>query len=159
MMNTGRLGTAVIIASLIAAPLPASAASLAGLRDLVGTWKCAYRAGATSLPYAARYAYDSDAQVLREDVSIAGGGDEELLAYDATHRMWSVVVFDGHGSTYVMRGAGSDPRHFAYHSVYPDASIGVRFDRVSASEYTLRGTVRMGGKTTSSIDTCLRSAR
>jgi hypothetical protein len=106
MMNTGRLGTAVIIASLIAAPLPASAASLAGLRDLVGTWKCAYRAGATSLPYAARYAYDSDAQVLREDVSIAGGGDEELLAYDATHRMWSVVVFDGHGSTYVMRGAG-----------------------------------------------------
>jgi hypothetical protein len=158
MRNRGLV--AVTLATLLLAetlPAPAAPATpLAGLRDLVGAWKCTYRAGSTSLPYDARYAYDGDAQVLREDVALPGGGDEELLAYDTAHRMWSVVVFDGHGSTYVMRGPGSDPRHFAYRSVYPGASIAVRFDRVSAAEYTLHGTVRMGGKTIASVDTFLR---
>jgi hypothetical protein len=55
-----------------------------------------------------------------------------------------------------MRAPGSDPKHIAYRSVYPDASIAVTFDRVSATEYTLRGTVRSGGKTIASVDTCLR---
>jgi hypothetical protein len=68
-------------------------------------------------------------------------------------------VFDDAGTTTIMRAPGADPDHVAYHSFYPDASVAVRFDRVSATEYTLHGTVRSGGKTTVNVDTCLRDAR
>ena len=57
-----------------------------------------------------------------------------------------------------MRAPGSDPNHIAYRSVYPDASIAETFDRMSSTKYTLHGTVRSGGKTTTSVDTCLRGA-
>ena len=137
--------------------LPATAAPLAGLHFLVGSWKCTYRAGASRFAYDAAYAYDSDGHILRQTASWAGGGDEELLAYDAQHG-WTVVVFDAQGTATVMRGTGSDPRHFAYRSVYPDASIAVTFDRISATTYTLHGTVHTGGKTIASVDTCLRDA-
>ncbi len=147
----------VALAALVmAAPLPATASPLAGLHYLVGPWKCTYRAGAASLAYDATYAYDRNGGILREIASWTGGGDEELLAYDAQHRGWTAVVFDDHGTSTIMRGPGSDPNHFAYRSVYPDASIAVTFDRVSATEYTLHGTVRSGGKTITSVDTCLR---
>jgi hypothetical protein len=146
-----------MLASLVlAAALPAS--PLAGLHDLVGTWNCTYRAGTVRLAYAATYAYDLDGHTLREIATWTGGGDEELLAYDA-RRGWTAVVFDDQGTTTIMRAAGRDPNHIAYRSFYPDASIAVRFDRISATEYTLHGTVRMGGKTIASVDTCLRSAR
>jgi hypothetical protein len=111
------------------------------------------------LPYDATYAYDLDGHTLREIASWAGGGDEELLAYDAHRGGWTAIVFDDHGSATIMRATGSDPRHIAYRSVYPDASIAVRFDRISATEYTLHGTVRSGGKSITSVDTCLRGAR
>jgi hypothetical protein len=135
--------------------LPATAAPLAELHDLVGPWKCTYRTGAVRFPYDATYAYDRDGHTLRETASWAGGGDEELLAFDA-HRGWTAVVFEDQGTTTILRGTGSNPNHIAYHSVYPDASIAERFDRVSAKEYTLHATVRSGGKTTVSADTCVR---
>jgi hypothetical protein len=148
-----------MLASLmLAVALPATAAPIAGLHYLVGTWSCTYRAGASHFPYKATYAYDVDGGVLREIASWSGGGDEELLAYDAHHSRWTAVVFDGQGTATVMRAAGSDPNHIAYDSVYPDASLAVTFDRISATEYTLHGTVRMGGKTITSVDTCLRAA-
>jgi hypothetical protein len=141
----------------LAAALPVTAAPLAGLHFLVGTWKCTYRAGAARFVYDAVYAYDRDGHTLRETAAWTGGGDEELLAHDA-QRGWTVVVFDDTGTATVMRGTGSDPNHFAYRSVYPDASIAVRFDRLSNAEYTLHATVRSGGKTTASVDTCSRDA-
>jgi hypothetical protein len=144
---------------VLAAALPATASPLAGLHYLVGRWKCTYRAGAARLAYDAVYAYDLDGRTLREIASWAGGGDEELLAYDAQRGGWTAVVFDDHGSTTVMRATGSDPSHVAYRSSYPDASIAVTFDRVSTTEYTLHGSVRAGGKTITSIDTCLRAAQ
>ena len=93
---------------------------------------------------------------MREIASWTGGGDEELLAYDAQRGGWTAVVFDGQGTATIMRATGSDPNRIAYRSVYPDASIAVTFDRVSATEYTLHATVRSGGKTITSVDTCLR---
>jgi len=151
----------VLLAFLVlAAASPAAAAApLAGMHYLVGTWKCTYRAGAASLAYDATYAYDLDGQTLRQIASWTGGGDEELLAYDAQHRGWTAIVLDGHGTATTMRATGSDPNHIAYRSVYPDASLAVTFDRLSATEYTLHGTVRSGGKTITSVDTCLRGAR
>jgi hypothetical protein len=147
-----------MLASLVlAAVLPATAAPLAGLRSLVGRWNCTYRAGTVRFAYAATYAYDRDAQTLREIATWTGGGDEEVLAYDAQHGAWTAVVLGG-GSATVMRATGRDPNHIAYRSVYPDASIAVTFDRISATEYTLHGTVRSGGKTITSVDTCLRAA-
>jgi len=142
---------------VLAAALPVPATPLAGMHYLVGTWNCTYRAGAARLAYAATYAYDRDGHTLRQIATWAGGSDEELLAYDAK-RGWTVVVVDDQTAT-VMRGTGSDPNHFAYRSVYPDASIAVTFDRISATEYALHGTVRSGGKTITSVDTCLRGAR
>jgi hypothetical protein len=138
--------------------LPATAAPLAGLHYLVGTWNCTYRAGAARLAYNATYVYDREGHTVRQIDSWAGGGDEELLAYDA-QRGWTAVVFDDQGTATIMRATGTDPNHIAYRSVYPDAGIAVTFDRVSATEYTLHGTVRSGGKTITSVDTCLRGAR
>ena len=150
----------MILASLVlAAALPAKATPLAELHYLVGTWNCTYRAGAARLAYDATYAYDPDAHTLREVASWAGGSDQELFEYDARRGGWTAVVLDGQGTATVMRATGSDPNHIVYRSVYPDASIADTFDRVSATEYTLHATVRSGGKTIASVDTCLRSAQ
>jgi hypothetical protein len=161
MRNVGYLGIVAMLASLVlAAALPATAAPLAGLHYLVGTWNCTYRAGAVRLGYDATYAYDHHGHTLRQIASWgAGGGDEELLAYDAQRGGWTAVVLDDQGTATVMRATGRDPNHIAYRSVYPDASIAVTFDRISATEYRLHATTRSGGKTISSVDTCLRSAR
>jgi hypothetical protein len=160
MQFPGQVGVVLILASfLLAAALPATAAPLAGLQYLVGPWKCTYRAGAARLAYDATFAYDLDGHTLREVASWAGGGDEELVAYDAHPGAWKAVVFDDHGNTTVMRAPGSNPNHIAYRSFYPDATIAVTLDRVSATEYTLHGTVRSGGKTITSVDTCLRDGR
>jgi hypothetical protein len=154
------MGIVVLVAAIVpVAALPATTAPIAGLHYLVGTWKCTYRAGAAPFAYDATYVYDRDGHTLRLTTSWAGGGDEELLAYDAQHRGWTAVVFEDQGSATILRGTGSDPSHIAYHSVYPDASIAEKFDRVSATEYTLHATVRSDGKTTASVDTCLRGAR
>jgi hypothetical protein len=148
----------VVLATLVlAAALPATPAPLAGLHYLVGTWKCTYRAGAARFAYAATYAYDRDGHTLRLTASWAGGGDEELIAYDA-QRGWTAVVLEDQGTATIMRATGSDPSRIAYRSVYPDAGIAETFSRVSATEYTLHATVRAGGKTTASVDTCLRAA-
>ena len=142
-----------------AAVAPAAATPLAGLHFLVGSWNCTYRAGAVRFAYHATYAYDLEDRTLRQVTSSTGYGDEELLTYDAQRRGWTAVVLDDQGNATIMRAAGSDPDHIAYRSVYPDASIAEVFDRVSASEYTLHATVRSGGKTTTSVDTCLRDTQ
>ena len=160
MTNPGYVRIFAMLASIVlAAALPASAAPpVAGLHYLVGTWNCTYRAGAVRFVYAATWAYDRDGHTLRESASWTGGGDEELVAYDAK-RGWTAVVFDDQGTTTIMRATGSAPSHIAYRSVYPDASIAVTQDRTSATEYLLHATVRSGGKTITSVDTCLRAAR
>jgi hypothetical protein len=145
----------MLVFSVLDAALPATAAPIAGLHYLVGSWKCTYRAGAARLAYNATWAYDLDGHSMRQIDSWAGGGAEELLAYDA-HRGWTAVVFDGQGTATVMRAPGSDPNKISYHSVYPDASIAVTFGRISAKEYALHATVRSGGKPINSVDTCLR---
>ena len=148
-----------MLASLVlAAALPATATPLARLNYLVGTWNCTYRAGAVRMAYDDTYVYDRDGHALRQIASWAGGGDEELLAYDAKRGGWTAVVLD-QGTATILRATGSDPNHIAYRSVYPDASIAEMFDRISATEYRLHATVRSGGKTITSIDTCLRGAR
>jgi hypothetical protein len=147
----------VMLASIVlAATLPAKPAPIAGLHYLVGTWKCTYRAGTTTLPYDATYAYDLEGQVLRQTTTFAGGSAEQLLAYDA-HGTLTVVVFDNQGSTTIMRGSGGDTKRFAYRSTYPkDPSIADTLDDISPTEYTLHATVLSGGKTIHSVDTCLR---
>ncbi|MGB6986156.1 MAG: hypothetical protein WBD74_09320 [Candidatus Aquilonibacter sp.] len=150
----------IILASFVlAAALPAAPAPLAGMHYLVGAWNCTYRAGTERLAYDATYAYDSNGHILRQIASSAAGGDEELVAYDAHRKGWTAVVIDDQGNATTMRATGSDPNHIAYRSVYPGATIAVKFDRVSATEYTLHGTVRMGGKTITSVDTCKRATR
>ena len=151
------MGIVVMLASLVlAAALPATPAPL--VHYLVGTWNCTYRAGTVRMAYDATYIYDRDGRTLREIASWAGGGDEELLAYDARRGGWTAVVLD-QGTATILRATGGDPNHIAYRSVYPDASIAETFDRISTTEYALHATVRSGGKTITSVDTCLRGAR
>lgn len=149
---------AVMLAFLVPAPvLPAAATPLAGMHYLVGTWNCTYRAGAVHLAYDATFAFDSNGHTLRQIDSYGGGSAEELLAYDAQRSGWTAIVLDDHGTATIMHATGKDPNHIAYRSTYPDASVAVTFDRVSATKYTLHGTVRAGGKTITSVDTCLRA--
>lgn len=150
----------MVLASLVlAAALPATASPVARLHYLVGTWNCTYRARAVRFAYTDTYAYDLDGHTLRQIASWSGGGDEEVLAYDAQRGGWTAVVLDDQGTATILRATGSDPNHIAYRSVYPDASIAVTFDRISATRYTLHATVRSGGKTITSVDTCSRGAR
>lgn len=147
----------MLAALIFAAALPATPSPLAQMQYLVGTWNCTYRAGATTFLYNNTYAYDLHGALLRQTATWTGGGDEELVAYDGAHHGWTAVVFDGAGTTTIMRGTGSDPYHVTYRSVYPDASINETVDRLSATQYTIHATVRSGGKTTTSVDTCLRA--
>ncbi len=152
------LATVVIVASLLVALVtPAAATPIAGLHYLVGSWKCTYRAGAVVFPYDATYVADRDGHTLREIASWAGGGDEELIAYDAK-RGWTAVVFDDQGTTTVLHAKGNDPSHIAYRSAYPDATLAVTLDRISTTEYTLHARYRAGGATITSVDTCVRWA-
>jgi len=149
-----------MLLSFVLAALSAAAPSpIARLNYLVGTWSCTYRAGATRFDYGATYAYDRGGNTLRLSATWAGGGDEELFGYDAPHRAWTAVVFEDTGATTIMHATGSDANHIAYRSVYPDAGLAQMFDRISATQYTLHATVRSGGKTTVSTDTCSRGAR
>ena len=148
----------LMLASLllaVVAPVPSS--PLAGLHGLVGSWSCTYHAGGTDFAYRTTYTYDRDGHILRQTASWTGGGDEEYVAYDALHRRWTATVLDDGGNATVMRAPGSDPNHIAYHSVYPDASMAVTFDRLSATQYALHATVRSGGNTTTSVDTCKKT--
>ncbi|MGD1065563.1 MAG: hypothetical protein ABR975_01965 [Vulcanimicrobiaceae bacterium] len=109
------------------------------------------------MAYDNTYASDLNGHALRQTTSWAGGGgDEELLAYDPQHGAWTAVVLDDHGNATILHATGKNPNHIAYRSVYPDASIAVTFDRVSATAYTLHATVHTGGKTITSVDTCSR---
>jgi len=108
-------------------------------------------------PYDTTYALDRGGHALRQIATWTGGGDEEIVGYDAHHTRWNAVVIDDQGNATVMRAPGSDAKHIAYRSVYPDASLAVTLDRVSATEYTLHGTVHAGGKTIKSVDTCTRT--
>jgi hypothetical protein len=101
MWIRGYVGIVVMLASLVpAAALPATAGSpatagpVAGLHYLVGAWKCTYRSGTASMAYDATFAYDLQGHALRQIASWQGGGDEELLAYDAKRGGWSVVELD-----------------------------------------------------------------
>ena len=142
--------------AVVLAALQATAAPIAGLHYLVGSWNCTYRAGTVRFAYRAAYDYDSSRRILREIASWTGGGDQEFIAYNAQRRGWTATVLDGDGNVTVMRATGSDPNHMAFRSVYPDAGIAVSLDRVSATEYTLHGIVHSAGKTINSVDTCLR---
>ena len=158
--NLARLVGVVMLISLTpAVALPATPSPFAGLRNLAGTWSCTYRAGAMRMAYDATYAYDRDGHTLRETASWAGGGDEELIGYNAKRHVWTAVVFEDDGGTTVLRATGSDPNHIAYDSVYPDARIAEKIDRVSARAYTIHATVHSGGTTTVSVDSCERRAR
>jgi hypothetical protein len=141
----------------IAATLPAiAAAPLADLHYLVGTWNCTYQAGTARMSYTNTYAYDLAGKTLRQFTLSAADSDEELLTYDAQHHKWTAIVLDEHGSATVMHASGADPNHIAYRSDYPDASLSTTFDRVSDTKYTLHGTYRAGGKSITSVDTCIR---
>jgi hypothetical protein len=144
-----------VAALVLAGPNPATAAPLAGLPDLVGSWKCTYHAGPVRMAYDATYTYDRDGHALREIASWAGGGDEELLAYDAQHHAWTVIVLDN-GAATIMRGNGSNPNHVTYRGAYGNGSIAETFDLASATAYTLHATVLAAGTTTTSVDTCTR---
>jgi hypothetical protein len=50
---------------MLAAASPATAAPLAGLNYLVGTWNCTYRAGTVRFAYDDTYAYERDGHTLR----------------------------------------------------------------------------------------------
>jgi len=158
MTHTGCVRILMMLASFVlTAALPAAATPIAGLHDLVGSWKCTYRGGGMSMAYDTTYAYNLNGHTLRQIASWAGGGgDEELIGYDP-HAGWTAVVFDDHGTTTVMHAPGTNPNHIAYRSVYPDANLAVTFDRLSATKYTLHGRFRSGGKTIDSVDTCTRT--
>jgi hypothetical protein len=121
-------------------------------------WNCTYDAGSVHMPYSATYSYDRDGNTLRQVASFGSAGDEELLAFDAQHSMWTAIVLDDRGNATVMHAPGGDPNHIAYRSVYPDASIAPTFDRVSDMKYTVHATVQAGGKTITSSDTCTKGA-
>jgi hypothetical protein len=155
-MKPQRLFVTALAALMLVAAAPSTSAPLADLHYLVGSWNCTYSAGAEHMAYSATYAYDSNGHILRQVSSSPAGGDEELVAYNPKSG-WTAIVLDDLGNATTMHARGSDPSHISYRSVYPDAGIAVTFDRISSTRYTLHATVRSGGKTITSADTCVRA--
>ncbi|HEY6449934.1 MAG TPA: hypothetical protein VIX60_04575 [Candidatus Cybelea sp.] len=152
-----KLLSAVLFAMVGLAPAPASD-PLSSLRFLVGTWNCTYQAAKAHVTYKATFSYDMNDNWMRErDSWTGGGGDEGLFTYEPKRHSWTEVVVEGERTATVFRGAGSDPNHVVYRSIYPDSTMTDIFDHKSPTRYTLHFTQNAGGKTVESTDTCVKA--
>ena len=80
---------------------------------------------------------------------------EDMETYEAAHRIWRIVDMEPNGSMSVLVGSGT-VGHISMHSVYPDGSQHVRYDRVSNRRYTLTFDFLAKGKDNRWIDICNR---
>ena len=137
---------------------PAQAADpLTSLRSMVGTWNCSYDSGKAKAMYRAVFSYAMAENSLRESDSwVHGGSDESLFTYEPKRNAWTAIVAEPDRSTTIFRGPGADPNHIIYRSILPDASMIDVFDRMSPARYTLHFTQTVDGKSTSSVDTCVK---
>jgi hypothetical protein len=146
---------ALALSCIVAAP---ASDPLTSLQYLVGTWNCSFALGGRQITYKATFAYDLGNNWLREDDAWVGGGtDLAMFTYDPKTASWVITIAEQERNAVVFRGAGADPDHVVYHSVYPDASLTNVFDRVSPTSYTVRFSQTAGGKTTTSVNTCVKT--
>jgi hypothetical protein len=151
-----KYAAAVTLAAFIALAPAVAADPLATLRYQIGTWTCTYQLGSQRAAYKASFSYALGNNWMREQDSWAGGSDEDLFTYDPKTRSWTAIVVENERATVVFRANGDNPNHIVYRSVYPDASATDVFDRVSPATYTLHFTQSRNGKTTKSVDTCVK---
>jgi hypothetical protein len=152
-----RLSLIALLLSLLAATA-APSGQVAALHYLVGDWTCTYDMGTTHMTYASTYAYYLGGNWMRQRTKWpGGGGDEETVTYDPKRNLWTAVVLEGEGTTTIFTATGSDPNHLTYHSVYPDASMTEKFDRISVTKYTLHFKQNAGGKIVRSVDLCVKN--
>ena len=149
---------AALLALFAALAAPGSASdSLASLQYLVGTWSCTYNAGKVHAKYAAIFAYDLRGNWLRESDSWSGGGsDLGMFTYEPKAHAWTAVVMEPERATVLFRASGSNPNRVVYRSVFPNAGMTDVFQRESPDRYTLHFTQTTGGKTTTSMDVCVK---
>ena len=57
-----------------------------------------------------------------------------LFTYEPKRHSWTEVIVEPERTATVFRGAGSNPNHVVYRSIYPDASMTDIFDRKSPTE-------------------------
>ncbi len=139
-------------------PTASVADPLASLRSLTGTWNCTYHGAKAQVTYKATFSYDMNDNWMRERDSWAGGGgDEGMFTYEPKRHSWTAVIVEPERTATVFRGAGSNPDHVVYRSIYPDASMTDIFDRKSPTGYTLHFTQNTGGNTVKSIDICVKA--
>ncbi len=128
------------------------------MQYLVGSWSCTYEGGSQRIAYQTKYAFDLGGSWLRQRDSFAGGGsEEETLTFDPKHAVWTAVLIESAGTVTVFRATGSDARHIAYRSVYPDKTITEAFDRLSPTRYMLHFAQSTGKTVVKSIGTCLKT--
>lgn len=139
-----------------AAPSNPSFAALAA--TMTGRWNCS--SGAQK--------YTTDWSVLPNTLWIRGinvsrthagtSMSEDMETYDAAQHLWRIVDMEPNGSMSVLIGPGSKG-HVSTHSVYPDGTQHVRYDRISSRRYTLLFDFVIAGKHSHWIDTCDKAAR
>ena len=141
-----------------ATPRPLPTGNVVPGRDLLGTWKCTYTAGAHPMTYSATFAYAMGGSWMREtDFSGGAANGEALYSYDRKSATWTAVIVLGDHTVTIFRASGPSATHIAYHSVYPDASMTDIFDRISPTKYALHFTQIANGKPTKSNDTCTKT--
>lgn len=138
----------------------ASASSAAGdpmsrLKELVGNWTCTYRTGSQQSSFSASFAFTQDGNWLRETDAWPGGGDEGLITYAPATRTWTTMVADsGRGAT-ILQAKDTGTSTLDYHSVFPDRTMTVTYQFVSAERYLVHAAIA-GAHPTTSADTCTK---
>ncbi len=143
-----------LAAQAYAAPANSSFTALAA--TMTGRWNCS--SGAQT--------YTADWTVLPNTLWIRGVNvsrtrtgtsmSEDMETYDAARHLWRIVDMEPNGSMSVLVGSGTNG-HVSTHSVYPDATQHVRYDRISSRRYTLTFDFVIAGKHSRWIDTCDRA--
>jgi hypothetical protein len=151
------LAAIALLATLGAAP---AGDRIGSLNYLVGSWTCTYEVkGTPTATYAAKYDYALGNAWLREtDSWKGGGGDFGFFTYDPKTREWTSTVVDSGRGTTVFRAHDDGTDRKAWHSVYPDTSMTLTQNKVSATEYTLSFAQTMNGKTNVSFDRCKKTS-
>ena len=155
MMGRIALITRVLAGTIGAGPKPAD--PLQTFAFMIGSWTCSYTQGTQTASYTATMSWALGKTWIRQSDSWAGvGGDEGLFTYDPSKHQWTSLVMERDRSPTLFVAGNTGSTRIAYRSVYPDTSMTDTIDRISPTKYTIHFSQTVGGKTTNSVDVCIK---
>ena len=129
---------------------------LAGLRYLVGDWRCTYHMAGQAQTFDTSFAFAQSGNWLRETDTWKGGGDQGFITVDATRHQWTEVVVDSGRGTTVLRGPDAGTTKLDLRSVFPDTHLHTVMTRLDSRHFSVAATQAGASGTIASNDMCVK---